>query len=127
MASLSRGSALINYGLQACFTEVREQHVSDDCDDDDGAAEEGPARWFFTEDEKDPDGIQDRFDVTNNPSVQRPHAARHSQREECVSNAELNYAEVCDADEVMSGDAGERCEAPGRGHQNSQGVSVDHG
>ena len=78
--------------------------MADDGGADDGAAEEGPARGAFAKDEEDPDGIQDRFDVTNNARVQRTNTARHRGREKRVGDADLDDAEIGDADQIVSGD-----------------------
>ena len=43
--------------------------MADNGGDDDGAAEQSPARGALTEDEEHPNGIQQRFGVTDNAGI----------------------------------------------------------
>ena len=62
--------------------------------DDDRAAHERPTAGALAEEEEDPDGIEDGFDVTDDAGVQRFHAARDAERQKRVGDAELDDAEI---------------------------------
>src|SRR6266568_444229 len=122
-------SGCCSSALSLCYTTLRfrfDQHMKDHRCDDDRATDDGPARRPFAEEKKDPDRIQDGFDVTDDAGIKRADTAGHRQSEKQISESDLHHSEVghacgihC-ANVLQSGETGRRCD------EDYQNIPVDH-
>ena len=95
--------------------------------DDDRAARERRVRGAFAEKEEDPDGIEDGFDVADDPGVERFHAARDTERQERIGDAELHDAEVGGDSDVRHGEMPRPFDDGGQRDEREQQIAVDDG
>ncbi len=92
----------------------------------DRAADQGPPGRSLADNQKNPDRIQYRLDITDDARIERANAARHSEREEGIGNSDLHHPEVDDAERVVERDARERLQTCRRRDENYQQVAIDN-
>ena len=95
--------------------------------DYDQAAEDGPVRGTFANEDEDPNGVEERFDKADNASVERTRASGNSLNKKNVGNSYLEDPEERNGTDIEPRDLRERCNSGRQCQQCQQKITVDHG